>query len=101
MHGYRCLTFLSCASDHELGTTLPSPVSAVGGAVAVLDVGIAEADERDRAADTYRQLVVGGAVHNAVAICQFNGDKSKILTVGLERCAIGCQADGLDFISSL
>ena len=54
LYGYRCLTLLACASDNEQGTTLPSLVSAVGVAVAVLDVGIAEADERGRAADACR-----------------------------------------------
>ena len=76
-------------------------MSAVGVAVAVFDVGIAKADERGRTANAGRQLVVGGEVHGAVGICQLNRDESQILSVGLERCAVGCQADSLGFASSL
>ena len=101
LYGYRCLALLACASDNEQGATLPNLVSAVGVAVAVLDVSIAKADKRGKTADACRQLVVGGEVHNSVAICQLNRDKCKILSVGLKRGAVGCQADGLGFIGSL
>ena len=84
LYGYRCLTFLACTSDNEQGATLPSLVGAVGVAVAVLDIGIAEADKRGRTADACRQLVVGDEVHNAVAICQLNRNESEILSVGLK-----------------
>ena len=69
LYGYHCLPLLSCASDNEQGMPLPSLVSAVGVAIAVLDVGIAKADERGRTADVCRQLVVGDEVHGAVSIC--------------------------------
>ena len=101
LYGYRCLALLVCASDNEQGATLPNLVNAVGVAVAVLDIGIAETDKRGRTADAGRQFVGGKGIECALGICQLDGDKSKILTVGLERCAVGCQADSLGFASSL
>ena len=84
--------FLAGASHYQQGTTLPSLVGAVGVAVAVLDVSVAETDELGRTADARGKFVVGKEIRDAVGVGQFDGDECEVLTVGFHRCAVGSQA---------